>query len=321
MKKKILKITLSIVLIVILVAGIGLTYLVGAVGGGGPFDFVWKNKLKKMPGNAEKYSLENIEPLENSPLEGKRICYLGSSVTLGLYSMDVSFADYISYRNGCEYVKEAVSGTTLVDNGKTSYIQRMKNNIGTDEKFDAFVCQLSTNDASKEMPMGELSSSENLEDFDTQTVTGAMEYIIVYAKQTWNCPVIFYTGTKYDSKQYQQMVDVLFELQDKYGIGVIDLWNDEEMNDVSEKEYEVYMDMKNEQRKIVQMTTKLSEAEEDLLDLLKKLGLYDAKLWLSQVRALVYSKDMVEVRHDLNTQRQKLRKQIEYHNRQKGQQV
>ena len=89
--------------------------------------------------------------------------------------------------------------------------------------------------------MGEISSSENLEDFDTQTITGAMEYIIVYAKQTWNCPVIFYTGTKYDSKQYQQMVDVLFELQDKYGIGLIDLWNDEEMNDVSEKEYEVDM--------------------------------------------------------------------------------
>ena len=35
MKKKILKITLSIVLILILAAGIGLTYLVGAAGGGG----------------------------------------------------------------------------------------------------------------------------------------------------------------------------------------------------------------------------------------------------------------------------------------------
>jgi flagellar basal body-associated protein FliL len=34
MKKKILKITLSIVLILILAAGIGLTYLVGAAGGG-----------------------------------------------------------------------------------------------------------------------------------------------------------------------------------------------------------------------------------------------------------------------------------------------
>ena len=71
MKKKILKITLRIVLIVILVAGIGLTYLVGAAGGGGPFDFVWKNKLKKMPGNAEKYSLENVEPLRKDILYPK----------------------------------------------------------------------------------------------------------------------------------------------------------------------------------------------------------------------------------------------------------
>lgn len=42
-----MKIILSIVLILILAVGIGLTYLVGAAGGGGPFDFVWKNKLKK----------------------------------------------------------------------------------------------------------------------------------------------------------------------------------------------------------------------------------------------------------------------------------
>jgi len=33
-----------------------------------------------------------------------------------------------------------------------------------------------------------------------------MEYIICYAKQTWNCPVLFYTGTKYDSEQYAEMV-------------------------------------------------------------------------------------------------------------------
>lgn len=51
MKKKILKITLSVVLILILAVGLGLAYLVGAAGGGGPFDFVWKNKLKK---NARK---------------------------------------------------------------------------------------------------------------------------------------------------------------------------------------------------------------------------------------------------------------------------
>ena len=47
MKKKILKITLSVVLILILAVGLGLAYLVGAAGGGGPFDFVWNKKLKK----------------------------------------------------------------------------------------------------------------------------------------------------------------------------------------------------------------------------------------------------------------------------------
>ena len=55
--------------------GIGLTYLVGAGQiGGGPFDFCLEEQTeKKMPGNAEKYSLENIEALENSPFEGEAL--------------------------------------------------------------------------------------------------------------------------------------------------------------------------------------------------------------------------------------------------------
>ena len=78
------------------------------------------------------------------------------------------------------------------------------------------------------------------------------------------------------------------------------------------KKYEVYLDMKNEQRKLVKMTTNLNEAEEDLVKNLRKLGLYDARMWIGQVKALVNGREMVEVRHDLNIQRQKLRKQIEY---------
>ena len=82
MKKKILKITLSIVLILILVVGIGLTYLVGAAGGGGPFDFVWKNKLKKMPGNAKQPSSRKANLLPRiicnlrSVLNGRFFCRL-----------------------------------------------------------------------------------------------------------------------------------------------------------------------------------------------------------------------------------------------------
>ena len=59
------------------------------------------------------------------------------------------------------------------------------------------------------------------------------------AKETWNCPVVFYTGTKYGSEAYQSMVTRLLELQEKWGIGVINLWDDEEMNQVSKTDYAV----------------------------------------------------------------------------------
>ena len=67
MKKKILKIILSIVLILILAVGIGLTYLVGAAGGGGPFDFVWKNKLKKIAGKRRKIQSGKYRTVRKQP--------------------------------------------------------------------------------------------------------------------------------------------------------------------------------------------------------------------------------------------------------------
>ena len=240
MKKK-GKIVLIVAAAVLVLALLGGLIFIGAAWRIGPFGFLRDIYLRKLPGNAEAYHLENVEPLTESPLAGKRICFLGSSVTNGDASLNVSFADYIPLRNGCTYVKEAVGGTTLVDNGDTSYIQRMLRNIGTDEHFDAFICQLSTNDATKKMPMGAISESTTRSDFDTATVAGAMEYIICYARETWNCPIIFYTGTKYDSAQYAEMVEFLYALQEKWDIGIIDLWNNEEMNAVSKEDYKFYM--------------------------------------------------------------------------------
>ena len=57
---------------------------------------------------------------------GEKIIFLGSSVTYGASAKGVSFEDYIGKRNQAEVVKEAVSGTTLVDNGANSYISRLK---------------------------------------------------------------------------------------------------------------------------------------------------------------------------------------------------
>ena len=229
-----------IVLIVILILAVIQLVVLGVLGGIGPLGFIKKNKIKNAPGNAEKYHLENVQPLESSPLEGKQLLFLGSSVTHGDASLGTSMADYIAKLDRCTAIKEAVSGTTLAGTKKSTYTSRLLQ-VDTGLQLDAVICQLSTNDATMKKTLGQVSDSMELADFDRDTVIGAMEYIIAYSRETWNCPVIFYTGTKYDSAQYGQMVDALLQLKDKWGIDVIDLWNDPEMNSVSKEAYNLYM--------------------------------------------------------------------------------
>lgn len=191
-------------------------------------------------GNYGEYALETTKVNEESSLKDKTIIFLGSSVTYGYGSLGVSFADFLEKSDGIVAVKEAVSGTTLVDEKSNSYVSRLKT-IDKNIKADAFVCQLSTNDATKEKPLGKVSDSFNIDSFDTQTVAGAIEYIIAYAQNTWNCPVVFYTQAKYDSGYYGEMVKLLLEIQKKWNISVIDLWNNEEVNNIAEEERKLYL--------------------------------------------------------------------------------
>lgn len=209
----------------------------------GPFERLHNVKMAGHPGNAAQYTLETVAALSCSPLEGKRIVFLGSSVTYGAASMGVSFPDYIAARSGCISIKEAVSGTTLTDSGTqsaVSYIARMKK-LDTEMAVNLFVCQLSTNDATQNKPLGNVCDSFDPADFDTSTVAGAIEYIIAYARQTWDCPVVFYTNPRYDSESYAAMVELLAEIAEKWDISVIDLWNDEAFDSITEEQRVLYM--------------------------------------------------------------------------------
>lgn len=190
-------------------------------------------------GNYGKYSLGKTESL-NSPINGKTVIFLGSSVTFGYGSLGTSFVEFLAEEDGISPVKEAVSGTTLADIKENSYVSRLKA-LDKNIKADAFVCQLSTNDATKNIPLGEVGESFDIDDFDTTTVAGATQYIIAYAKSTYNCPVIFYTQAKYDSESYKKMVDLLFEIQEKWNITIIDLWNNEKINNITEEQKRLYL--------------------------------------------------------------------------------
>ena len=170
-KKKTAIIVSSIAAFLLTACLVGLL-VAGSLWGIPPFDGLFDMRIAKLAGNGEHYNVENVEELENSPLEGMNICYLGSSVTYGASSLQTSFVEYIAKRNNTTYVKEAVSGTTLVDEGIGSYISRMPS-PARDAHFDMFVCQLSTNDATQNKTLGEVSADGTTE-FDTHTACGAI---------------------------------------------------------------------------------------------------------------------------------------------------
>jgi hypothetical protein len=222
------------------------------------------------PGNSGRYDVENITA-EQTALTGKTIYWLGSSVTLGMESGGQAVADYIAARNGAVCVKEAVSGTTLIDepyktwfSSSDSYITRLKTSVNFDKsaEIDAFVCQISTNDAKSENleQWGQITGADvtDLNVFDVKTTLGAMEYVIAYVHETWGCPVYFYSGSYFgddgltgsknpSGTDYAKLVQMTHEIADKwnaiagYEVHVIDLYNDGAFNNIADAQFKLYM--------------------------------------------------------------------------------
>lgn len=240
-KKKKVKKVIKVLLVILVIFFVAQQFAMGWFGGIGLMPKLKDVRMRRVEGNAKEYSFDEIELLKENDMQGKNLLVLGSSVAYGECSLRNGPGEYFEHRWGCNLIKETVSGTTLTDSGEKSYVQRLIHNVEPTEKVDLFICQLSTNDATQKKPLGEVSASMDLEDFDTKTITGAMEYIIGYARETWNCPVVFFTGSRYDSIAYQEMVDRLLELQQKWNIGVLDLWSGDEFNHISEKQRSLYM--------------------------------------------------------------------------------
>ncbi|MCH5157683.1 MAG: SGNH/GDSL hydrolase family protein [Clostridiales bacterium] len=197
-------------------------------------------------GNVKKYCVSAAGCDKKSPLKDKTYLFLGSSVTVGSGPTHDSMADYIAKRNGCNIIKVAVSGTTLADTNYRSYVRRLDKYIKSKDRaprLDAFICQLSTNDSNIPELFGSITSREQKDKtaFDKSTTLGAIEYIVATVKETWDCDILFYTNSYFDKPQYAKMVDALTVLSEKWGFTIIDLYNDREFNDISNKQRELYM--------------------------------------------------------------------------------
>ena len=185
--------------------------------------------------------LQEQDPTD--PLSGLNIIWVGSSVTYGAQSGGhYSMVDAIADRHpGTVCEKYAISATTLVNSDESSYVARLKR-IPKDRIPDLVVVQLSTNDATTGKPFGEIAEGKDPATFDDATIAGAIETIIAYVQDTFHCPVVFYSGTYCVKEHYAEMVDLLLKIQEKWGIGVIDMFNNEEMTAVYGTDlYNTYM--------------------------------------------------------------------------------
>lgn len=83
--------------------------------------------------------------------------------------------------------------------------------------------------------------------------------------------------------------------------------------------WEQYKKAKEEEKLYQNSTEQLNLLNRDLVRELRSYDLADPGIWVYQAEAIVDSKEMVEVRHRLNSRRQKLRERIDYNNSLKDQ--
>ena len=194
------------------------------------YDVYFRTKTEKVRETDLSRYGQNTILYVNTGDKREVMMFLGSSVTYGAASWGNSWADYLNDEHGDELIisKRAVSGTTLLNTDGGSYVARMKSQISHNAKIDHLIVQLSTNDAGRNLTLGTLSSKDEFHsgNITDQTIIGAMEHIIAYAKETWGCKVSFWSGPKYNNDKYVAMRNALInEIQPKWGIGVIDFWD------------------------------------------------------------------------------------------------
>ena len=79
-----------------------------------------------------------------------------------------------------------------------------------------------------------------------------------------------------------------------------------------EKLWNEYVRAREYEKKFRENTEQLNYYCDSLLDGLKRQKVMEREIWIGQALALIDEREMVEIRHKLNSQRQILREQIEY---------
>lgn len=164
----------------------------------------------------------------NMSLFGKKILFVGDSITYA--SDNKGWAGRIQEQFGAVTTKAGVSGASIStvrpDNRVISQLETNKNN-----QYDYVILHGGVNDAWDRAPVGTISNSFNIEDFDTSTFAGGLEELICYAFENFETAkigyIINYSRPNASSSVLRNMSAYFLEAKkicEKWGISYLDLY-------------------------------------------------------------------------------------------------
>ena len=175
------------------------------------------------------------------PLYGKAALFCGDSICQGVmdtaYAPAKGWAGRIAAHYGMTVTNKGMPGASL----STSRMSRILTQIEEvkDNQYDYVVLQGLAGDALESAPVGAMSDSFDVADFDVTTYAGGLEELFYYAKQyfgeeTYVGYIIGYQTPKTEMggrmTDMSEYVDVAIPICDKWGIPYLDLYDDAHFN-------------------------------------------------------------------------------------------
>lgn len=229
-------------------SNIGSIYMRGASGGG---NVSLDNLAIMITGDGTI-----AEPDIESPINYKTVYAFGDSIVRGHNDPDSAFMNIIEDDYAIELNKMAVNGATVMkrDNWITEQVQDAPaaqpdfvvfdgytNDAYGDPATDSFN---TSNAVDVTQNMGKIQGSEATE-FDNTTFCGAFEELIYTMKQKWpDAKLVFVTIHKSGARDFgiqQQLVEKTLEICEEWGVTVVDMFNNCELDTRNADEMAQYM--------------------------------------------------------------------------------
>lgn len=155
-------------------------------------------------------------------------------------------------------------------------------------------------------------------DMDTE-----VGYVLVMLASIISLFVLYmkYIDTRKELKRASSSLNKIILLQNKVKIRYVNNTNlldylylkyEISSGEALRKLWEKYQEEKEERIRMEQVLSDLDYHKNEIVKLLKRYRLNDPLIWTCQAEAILDSREMVEVRHNLITRRQSLRKRMEY---------